>query len=323
MTLAAPTGSVDVSVLVPAKDEAENLPEFLAQCEAAFRDAPFRAEVVVVDDGSTDETPQVLAALAVRYPFLRHERHRSRQGIAEALRTAGLASRGAVLVFYPADLQFLPGEIPSLVAPVLAGEADLVTGAKQGVYEKAFVSGVYNRLCRRLFGLNVTDLNSVKAYRREIMESVPFRPDWHRFFAVVAGANGFRLAERPVTLHPRRAGRTKFGLSRIPVGVTDLLAVWFLLKFGRKPMLFFDVSGAVLFTLGFLSGVAALVVRFGFGVGFRPFLNLIETLVISGIALFGFGFIGEILASQREEMRELHRTVAELAADRARDRSDR
>ena len=322
MSLAAPTGPVDVSVLVPAKDEAENLPEFLAQCETAFRDAPFRAEVVVVDDGSTDETPQVLAALAVRYPFLRHERHRSRQGIAEALRTAGLASRGAVLVFYPADLQFLPGEIPSLVAPVLAGEADLVTGAKQGVYEKAFVSGVYNRLCRRLFGLNVTDLNSVKAYRREIMESVPFRPDWHRFFAVVAGANGFRLAERPVTLHPRRAGRTKFGLSRIPVGVTDLLAVWFLLKFGRKPMLFFGVSGAVLFTLGFLSGVAALVVRFGFGVGFRPFLNLIETLVISGIALFGFGFIGEILASQREEMRELHRTVAELA-DRARDRSDR
>jgi len=323
MSLAAPTGPVDVSVLVPAKDEAENLPEFLAQCEAAFRDAPFRAEVVVVDDGSSDETPQVLASLAARYPFLRHERHRSRQGIAEALRTAGFASRGGVLVFYPADLQFLPAEIPSLVGPILAGEADLVTGAKQGVYEKAFVSGIYNRLCRLLFGLNVTDLNSVKAYRREIMEAVPFRPDWHRFFAVVAGANGFRLAERPVTLHPRRAGRTKFGLSRIPVGVTDLLAVWFLLKFGRKPMLFFGVSGALLFTLGFLAGVAALVVRFGFGVGFRPFLNLIETLVISGIALFGFGFIGEILASHREEMRELHRTVADLAADRARDRTDR
>jgi glycosyltransferase involved in cell wall biosynthesis len=323
MTLAASTGPVDVSVLVPAKDEAENLPEFLAQCEAAFRDAPFRAEVVVVDDGSIDETPQVLASLAARYPFLRHERHRSRQGIAEALRTAGFASRGGVLVFYPADLQFLPGEIPSLVGPILAGEADLVTGAKQGVYEKAFISGIYNRLCRLLFGLSVTDLNSVKAYRREVMEAVPFRPDWHRFFAVVAAANGFRLAERPVTLHPRRAGQTKFGLSRIPVGVTDLLAVWFLLKFGRKPMLFFGAAGALLFTLGFLAGVAALVVRFGFGVGFRPFLNLIETLVISGIALFGFGFVGEILASHREEMRELHRTVAELAADRARDRTDR
>jgi glycosyltransferase involved in cell wall biosynthesis len=323
MSLAALTGPVDVSVLVPAKDEAENLPEFLAQCEAAFRDAPFSAEVVVVDDGSTDETPQVLASLAARYPFLHPLRHRSQQGIAEALRTAGLAARGAVLVFYPADLQFLPGEIPALVGPILAGEADLVTGAKQGQYDKAFVSGIYNRLCRLLFGLNVTDLNSVKAYRREIMAAVPLRPDWHRFFAVVASAQGFTLAERPVTLHPRRAGRSKFGLGRIPVGVMDLLAVWFLLRFGRKPMLFFGVSGAVLFLLGFLAGVAALIVRFGYGVGFRPFLNLIETLVISGIALFGFGFIGELLASHREEMRELHRTVTDLSSEMARNRDAR
>lgn len=323
MSLAALTGPVDVSVLVPAKDEAENLPEFLAQCEAAFRDAPFSAEVVVVDDGSTDETPQVLASLAARYPFLHPLRHRSRQGIAEALRTAGLAARGDVLVFYPADLQFLPGEIPALVGPILAGEADLVTGAKQGQYDKAFVSGIYNRLCRLLFGLNVTDLNSVKAYRREIMAAVPLRPDWHRFFAVVASAQGFRLAERPVTLHQRRAGRSKFGLGRIPVGVMDLLAVWFLLRFGRKPMLFFGVSGAVLFLLGFLAGVAALIVRFGYGIGFRPFLNLIETLVISGIALFGFGFIGELLASHREEMRELHRTVTDLSSEMARNRDAR
>jgi glycosyltransferase involved in cell wall biosynthesis len=323
MSLAALTGPVDVSVLVPAKDEAENLPEFLSQCEAAFRDAPFSAEVVVVDDGSTDETPRVLASLSARYPFLHALRHRSQQGIAEALRTAGLAARGAVLVFYPADLQFLPGEIPALVGPILAGEADLVTGAKQGQYDKAFVSGIYNRLCRLLFGLNVTDLNSVKAYRREIMAAVPLRPDWHRFFAVVASAQGFKLAERPVTLHPRRAGRSKFGLGRIPVGVMDLLAVWFLLRFGRKPMLFFGVSGAVLFILGFLTGVAALIVRFGYGVGFRPFLNLIETLVISGIALFGFGFIGELLASHREEMRELHRAVTDLSSEMARHRDAR
>jgi len=323
MSLAAQTGPADVSVLVPAKDEAENLPEFLAQCEAAFRDTAFTAEVVVVDDGSTDETPQVLSARAARYPFLVVERHRSQLGIAEALRTAGIAARGAVFVFYPADLQFLPADIPGLVAPILAGEADLVTGAKQGQYEKAFVSGIYNRLCRLLFGLNVTDLNSVKAYRREIVAAVPARPDWHRYFAVIASARGFRLAERPVTLHPRTAGKSKFGLGRIPVGVMDLLAVWFLLRFGRKPLLFFGVSGTILFVLGLLAGIAALVVRFGYGVGFRPVLNLIETLVISGIALFGFGFIGEILASQREEMRELHRTVSELHAEQRRSRDER
>jgi len=312
MSLSDGRGPVRVSVLVPAKDEAENLPEFVAQAAQALAAAPFSAEVVVVDDGSSDATPQVLAELAARHPFLRWERHRTRQGIADALKTAGEAARGDVLVFYPADLQYLPAEIPMLVAPILADEADLVTGTKQGHYEKAFVSGIYNGLCRWLFGVRVTDLNSVKAYRREIMDAVPQRADWHRFFAVVASAEGFRLAERPVTLHPRRAGSSKFGLGRIPVGVMDLLSVWFQLRYGRKPMLFFGVTGTILFTLGFLSGVAALVIRFGFGVGFRPLLNLIETLVISGIALFGFGFIGEMLAGQREEMREVRREVARL-----------
>ena len=304
--------AVDVSVLVPAKDEAENLPEFVRQCAEALKDAPFRAEVVVVDDGSSDQTAEVLADLAARNSFVRVERHRTRQGITEALRTAGLAARGNIFVFYPADLQFQPSEIPSLVEPILKGEADLVTGAKQGNYEKAFVSGVYNRLCRNLFGVNVTDLNSVKAYRREIMDFVPMRPDWHRYFAVIASSEGFRLAERPVTLHPRRSGASKFGKSRIPVGVMDLLSVWFLLKYGRKPMLFFGGIGTVLFALGFLMGLVALYVRFVMGVGFRPLLTLIEMLVVSGIALFGFGFLGELLAGQREEIRELHRTVTQL-----------
>ena len=185
MSLADGRGPVAVSVLVPAKDEAENLPEFVAQAAAALGAAPFSAELVVVDDGSADATPQVLTELAARYRFLRWRRHRTRQGIADALRTAGEAARGDVLVFYPADLQYLPSEIPSLVAPILAGEADLVTGTKQGRYEKAFVSGIYNRLCRWLFGVRVSDLNSVKAYRREIMDVVPRRADWHRFFAVV------------------------------------------------------------------------------------------------------------------------------------------
>ena len=312
MSLSNGHGKVDVSVLVPAKDEADNLPEFVRQCEDAFRDAPFSAEVVVVDDGSADDSHAVLDRLQAAHPFLKVERHRTRQGITEALRTAGFAARGRIFVFYPADLQFLPGEIPSLVAPILDGTADLVTGAKQGAYEKAFVSGIYNRLCRYLFGVNVTDLNSVKAYRREIMEFVPMRPDWHRYFAVIASAEGFTLAERPVTLRPRNAGASKFGKGRIAIGVMDLLSVWFLLKYGRKPMLFFGVLGTVLFVLGFLTGLVALYLRFVENIGFRPLLNLIETLVISGIALFGFGFLGEILAGNREEVRELHRQVRDM-----------
>jgi glycosyltransferase involved in cell wall biosynthesis len=308
-------GRVDVSVLVPAKDEAENLPEFVRLCGEALERAPFTFEVVVVDDGSRDDSASVLAGLRKHYPFLRVATHRRQRGIADALRTAGDVAQGDIFVFYPADLQYLPEDIPTLVTPILAGEADIVTGTKQGTYEKAFVSGIYNGLCRLLFGVQVADLNSVKAYRREVMQGVPLRPDWHRYMVVIAAVDGFRLTSRPVPLYRRRAGQSKFGWRRIPVGVLDLLSVWFQLRFGRKPMLFFGVAGAGLFIIGFLAGVVALVLRFGYGIGFRPLLNLVETMVITGIALFGFGFIGEMIAGQREEMRESLRRLDRFGGD--------
>ncbi len=315
MTLAGGGGDVELSVLVPANDEEDNLAEFLRLCAAALEPVPYGCEVVVVNDGSEDGTGDLLARLQREYPFLQVVAHRSRRGIADALKSGADVARGRILVFYPADLQFLPAEIPDLVGPIREGRADIVTGTKQGRYEKAFVSGLYNRLCRWLFGVRVTDLNAVKAYRREVMDAVPARPDWHRFMVVIAAAEGFRVTDRPVTLHPRRAGHSKFGLGRIPVGVVDLLSVWFQLRFGRKPLLFFGLSGGVLFALGFLVGVAALVLRFGYGIGFRPLLDLVMVLVISGIALFGFGFVGEMLAGAREELRTLGRSVDRLAAD--------
>jgi glycosyltransferase involved in cell wall biosynthesis len=272
--------------------------------------------VVVVDDGSRDGTDRVLRELQGQYPFLRVVTHRRQRGIADALRSASDAARGEVLVFYPADLQYLPDDIPPLVEPILAGRADIVTGTRQGKYEKAFVSGIYNWLCRRLFGVGVTDLNSVKAWRRGVLAGVPLRPDWHRYMVVIAAADGFRLTSHPVPLHSRKAGVSKFNWRRIPVGVFDLLSVWFQLRFGRKPMLFFGVLGGVLFLVGFLAGIAALVLRFGFGIGLRPLLNLVETMVISGIALFGFGFVGEMIAGLREEHREIARALSRLGDGR-------
>jgi glycosyltransferase involved in cell wall biosynthesis len=308
MTL--PAEALDVSVLVPAKDEAPNLPEFVRQCDEALRPAGFSFEVIVVDDGSRDESARVLRELSRQYPFLRLVTHRRQRGIADALRSAGEVARGDIFVFYPADLQYRPADIPGLVAPILAGRADIVTGTKQGKYEKAFVSSVYNTLCRWLFGVRVTDLNSVKAYRREVMLNVPMRPDWHRYMVVIAAADGFRLDSLPVPLYPRQAGVSKFGWKRIPVGVLDLISVWFQLRFGRKPMLFFGLAGAILFLVGLVAGITALVLRFGYGIGFRPLLNLVETMVISGIALFGFGFVGEMVAGMREENREMLRQLA-------------
>ena len=124
--------NVAVSVLVPAKDEAGNLPLFMEQAAIAFAGSPYAYEVVVIDDGSVDDSWRILQELAARYDFLRTVRHRSRRGIADSLRTGYLSSSGEVLVFYPADLQFKPEDIPRLVAPIIAGDSDMVTGFKEG-----------------------------------------------------------------------------------------------------------------------------------------------------------------------------------------------
>jgi glycosyltransferase involved in cell wall biosynthesis len=316
VSLATPGARPEVSVLVPAKDEAENLGEFVGQAREALQPLPYPCEILVIDDGSRDATADTLRDLSAKHPFVRVVTHRSQRGIADALASGADAARGRILVFYPADLQYRPSDIPSLVQPILDDTADVVTGTKQGHYDKRFVSWVYNGLCRWLFGVRVTDLNSVKAYRREVLDGLTTRPDWHRFMVVIAAAQGFRVAERPVPLQPRRAGKSKFGMGRIPVGVMDLLSVWFQLRFGRKPMLFFGVSGALLFFAGFVVGIVALVERYVYGVGFRPLLDLIMVLVISGISLFGFGFVGELVAGMREELRALHREVDRLRQGR-------
>jgi glycosyltransferase involved in cell wall biosynthesis len=302
-----------VSVLVPAKDESENLPLFMEQAAIAFAADPGLYEVIVIDDGSVDDTWNVLQALASRYPFLRAVRHRARRGIAESLRTGYLASRGSVLVFYPADLQYRPEDIPRLVSPIVTGESDMVTGYKQGDYDKAFVSGVYNRLSRSLFNVPVRDLNSVKAYRREVMEAVPARPDWHRYMIVVAAAAGYTVTEIPVPLYPRNAGKSKFGIGRIPVGVIDMVAVWFELRFAKKPLLLFGMLGAALFMLGVVAGIAALVWLAITGEGIRAVWTVIQTCLIVGSIFFSTGFIGELVAAQRAETRELRARLEELA----------
>ena len=305
-----------VSVLVPAKDEAGNLPLFMEQAASTFAADAGLYEVIVIDDGSIDGTWDLLQDLAERYPFLRAVRHRATRGIAESLRSGYLASRGSILVFYPADLQYRPEDIPRLVSPIVTGESDMVTGYKQGEYDKAFVSGVYNGLSRNLFNVPVRDLNSVKAYRREVMEAIPARPDWHRYMIVVAAAAGFTVTEVPVPLYPRHAGKSKFGIGRIPVGVIDMMAVWFELRFAKKPLLLFGMLGAALFMLGVLAGLAALVWLAATGEGIRAVWTVIQTCLIVGSVFFSTGFVGELVAAQRAETRELRARIEELAHGR-------
>ena len=234
------------------------------------------------------------------------------RGIADALRTGYLIARGRVLVFYPADLQFKPEDIPRLVAPILADEADLVTGFKEGKYEKALVSGIYNGLSRLLFDVKVKDLNSVKAYRREIMDGLPVRPDWHRYMVVIAAAQGFKVAEVRVPLYPRHAGHSKFATwRRIPIGVLDMLSVWFELRFGQKPLLLFAMLGFGVFVFGVLAGILALARLWIYGVGQRWIWSIIQTCILLGSVFFATGMIGDQIAAQRAQLRELQRRMDE------------
>jgi hypothetical protein len=149
------------------------------------------------------------------------------------------------------------------------------------------------------------------------MEALPVRPDWHRYMVVIAAAQGFSIGEVPVPLYPRHAGKSKFASwRRIPVGVLDMLAVWFELRFGKKPLLLFGMMGASLFALGALAGLAALGVLLATGFGVRWVWTLIQTCLILGSIFFATGLLGEQVAGQRAELREVRRRLEELSTDR-------
>ncbi|MEO0078459.1 MAG: hypothetical protein ABIK86_05615, partial [candidate division WOR-3 bacterium] len=190
---------------------------------------------------------------------------------------------------------------------------DIVTGWKQGRYEKRFVSGVYNWLARVMFGLKVHDINALKTFRREVLDGVSLRRDWHRYIVPLAAARGFRVAEVPVTLRPRLHGTPKYsGKLRILIGLFDLVAVAFQLTFMRKPMLYFGSLGAGALGCGFIVGVVAVVLRI-LGHGFRPMLYLVVLLVLAGVVLFAAGFLGESLAGISDRLDRVERLLCASA----------
>lgn len=303
----------DFCVVVPAFDEAPVIGDTIRELRAAFERFDLHGEVLVVDDGSTDGTAQAALDAAGGWSALRVVRHRTNLGKTEAMLTASVHTGATWIVLFDADLQHEPAEIPRFLARLQEGW-DIVTGRKVGAYDKRAVSSVYNRLSRTIFNVPVSDLNSMKAFRRQILDDLALRHDWHRFFVVLAHARGWRVSELDIVLHPRRAGESKYrGTGRIVVGVLDLLAVAFLLKFSRKPLLFFGTAGAVLLASGFLTGAAAFWLRFGMGQGFRPLLYLVVLLVTLGALLLGVGFLAELVAQMRDEMETTRRALRESA----------
>ena len=297
----------DFALIIPAFNEAPVVPALISELRAAFERHDLSGEIVFVDDGSTDGTADLVEKEARGWPLLKVVRHPRNLGKTEAMMTAARSTERTYLVLFDADLQHLPDQIPRFLERIHAGW-DIVTGRKIGFYDKQVVSSFYNALSRRIFRVPVSDLNSMKAFRRDILDEMSLRHDWHRFFVVLAYARGYSVSEIDVELHPRRAGVSKYrGLFRVGVGIIDLMSVWFLLLFSRKPLILFGFSGMTLIALGMIVGVVAFYLRFVEGLGFRPLLYLVILLETVGFLLFGFGLVAEMVAQLREEVDSLRR----------------
>jgi glycosyltransferase involved in cell wall biosynthesis len=303
-----------LSVLIPARDEAENVSEVIqrtAQAFAALGLTGSAAELVLVDDGSRDGTGAMAEGLQGRYPFLRVLRHRRNLGLTAALRTGFDAVRGEMVLFLPADLESDPeADIPALVGKLEEGY-DVVAGWRQGRADgKVFASGIYNAVSRGLFGLEIHDMNWIKGFRREVIETLPpLRSDWHRFILHIAAHQGYSITEVPVTWHPRRAGRSKYGLTRIPVSLLDVLVVKFLLAFSRAPMRFFGGLGLAAISVSAIVFLFLIWQWISAGRQLRPIFWAAGGLAIAGLLLFLIGFLAELIVTQGERLSELERRL--------------
>ena len=291
-----------LSVVIPAHNEEENIPLLVAELDDMIRKSGLDIEVILVDDGSTDATFEQAQKAAAVYPWLRVTRHGRKMGVSHALKTGFRMASGDAYMFFPADLQVAADEIPKFVEKLEEGW-DLVCGWRQGKYEKAFVSNIYNSLTRKMFGLKIHTMNSVKAFRKEVVDRIPFRKDWHRYIVPFAYEAGFTVTEVPIKHRPRIHGESKYkGLGRVIIGVLDLIAVKFQLSFGQKPMLLFGSLGGISLLSGLIVGFAALYFRIFKHIGYRPLVYLTMLLILLGVSLFSIGFLGEIIANIRDEM---------------------
>lgn len=293
-----------VSVVVPLKNEEATVAELFEKVAGVMSQIGRRFEVVFVDDGSTDRSFEVLKDLHAKNPgVVRVVRFRRNKGKAAALAAGFELSEGRIIITMDADLQDDPAEIPRFLEALAAG-ADLVTGWKKRRHDpwhKVIPSRVFNFVVSTVAGLRLHDYNcGFKAYRREVVEEIAIYGELHRYIPFLANARGFEVREIPVQHHPRKSGRSKYGLERYMRGFFDLFTVIMLTRFSRKPLHLFGGIGAFLFTIGLLINMWLTWIWFwGASIGQRPLLFLGVLLMVVGVQIFTIGLIGEMINSLR------------------------
>ena len=296
---------MNISVIIPLKDEAESLPELCAWIERVMNTNNYSYEVIMVDDGSTDESWNVIEKIHASNKNFKGIRFKRNYGKSAALNIAFKDALGDVVITMDADLQDSPDEIPGLYKMIVEGKFDLVSGWKKkrfdNVLTKNIPSKFFNAVTRKMSGIQLNDFNcGLKSYKNELVKNIEVYGEMHRYIPVLAKWAGYsNIGEKEVEHRARKYGTTKFGWERFVNGFLDLTTIMFMGKFGKKPMQFFGLLGTLAFMFGFFISVYLIgskIINFEYPITTRPAFYVALTIMVIGTQLFLAGFIGEMIS---------------------------
>ena len=306
---------MDISVIVPLFNEAESLKPLYQWIEKVMKAHKFSYEVIFINDGSTDNSWQMILDLQKQSPNVHGIRFRRNYGKSPALYCGFARAKGDVVITMDADLQDSPDEIPELFRMIKEENYDLVSGWKKKRYDnkltKNIPSKIYTATARRVTGLKLHDMNcGLKAYRNDVIKNIEVYGEMHRYIPFLAKNAGFtNIGEKVVEHHKRQFGKSKFGIERFVNGYLDLFSLWFLNKFGKQPMHFFGLWGSVMFLIGFIAicivgGIKLAAISRGHAaplVTNTPYFYLALTMMILGTQMFLSGFVGELVSRNSQD----------------------
>ena len=305
----------DISIVISLFNEEESLPELISWIEAVMTKEKFSHEIIMVDDGSRDNSWAVIKKLSESNPNIRGIRFRRNYGKSAALYHGFAAAEGRVVITLDADLQDSPEEIPEMYRMVIEEGYDIVSGWKKKRHDnkltKNLPSKLYNWTARKITGIKLHDMNcGLKAYRNEVVKDIEVYGEMHRYIPYLAKNAGYdKITEKPVQHQKRKYGVSKFGLSRFVNGFLDLISLWFLSRFGKKPMHFFGFTGILMFLIGGIMATWVIVeklIQQSNNLVFRPVTEqplfyIALVAVIIGFQMFLTGFLGELVSRNSQE----------------------
>ena len=295
---------MDLSIVIPLFNEDESLPELLEWINRVMIDNGYSYEVILIDDGSTDDSWRVIERLAIENKDIKAIKFQRNYGKSAALNEGFKAAVGDVIITMDADMQDSPDEIPELRSMILNENFDIVSGWKKKRYDNTFTKNIpsklFNAAARKSSGIKLHDFNcGLKAYKRKVIKTIEVYGEMHRYIPVLAKWSGFtKIGEKVVEHRPRKYGVTKFGWERFINGFLDLGSLMFVGKFGKKPMHFFGLWGSLVFFGGLLIWVYLFIAKFAFqqyNMTDRPLFYIGIISIVVGVQLFLAGFLGELI----------------------------